>query len=82
MKTEEAKAVLLNAAWLGTDEDRERTEEAIRVLVEMPDIEKIRAEIAEDLEKYSDILDDACMGLQMALDIIRKYDRAESEGQT
>ena len=78
-KIEEAKAVLLNAAWLGTDKDRERVEEAVRVLVNQPNIELIRAEIAEDLEKYSDILDDACMGLQMALDIIRKHEEAANE---
>lgn len=36
-------------------------------------LDKIRAEIVEDIEKYSDIYDDTCHGLRMALDIIDKY---------
>jgi hypothetical protein len=41
-------------------------------------LDKIRAEIVEDIEKYNDIYDDTCHGLRMALDIIDKY-KAESE---
>jgi hypothetical protein len=36
-------------------------------------VDKIRAEIIEEIEKYNDIYDDTCHGLRMALDIIDKY---------
>lgn len=34
MKKDEAKTILLNAAWLGTNETREKTEEAVRMAVD------------------------------------------------
>ena len=43
-------------------------------------IDKIRAEIVEDIERYNDIYDDTCHGLRMALDIIDKH-KTESEEQ-
>lgn len=38
-----------------------------------PVLDKIRAEITEDIEMYRDLYDDICHGLCMALDIIDKY---------
>ena len=35
MTKDEAKNLLLNAAWLGTDETREKTEEAVRMAIEL-----------------------------------------------
>ena len=34
MTREEAKETLLNAAWLGTDKDREKTEETVKIAVQ------------------------------------------------
>ena len=42
-------------------------------LEQEPLLDKIRAEIIEDIEKYNDIYDDTCHGLRMALDVIDKY---------
>ena len=33
MTIDEAKSRLLNTAWLGTDEDRDKTEEAVKVAI-------------------------------------------------
>jgi hypothetical protein len=46
---------------------------AMKELEQEPVLDRIRAEIIEDIEKYNDIYDDTCHGLRMALDIIDKY---------
>ena len=46
MTIEEAKSRLLNTAWIGTDEDRDKTEEAVGVLFDaVKAIEDIKQEI-------------------------------------
>lgn len=49
MTIEEAKSRLLNTAWLGTDEDRDKTEEAVGVLFDaVKAIEDIKQEIIDN----------------------------------
>ena len=49
MTIEEAKSRLLNTAWLGTDEDRDKTEEAVGVLF---DAVKAIEDIKQEIENY------------------------------
>lgn len=49
MTIEEAKSRLLNTAWIGTDEDRDKTEEAVGVLF---DAVKAIEDIKQEIENY------------------------------
>ena len=77
MTIEEAKSRLLNTAWLGTDEDRDKTEEAVGVLFDaVKAIEDIKAEITScerDVEYMDSYSDGYNRGLFESLQIIDKH---------
>ena len=74
MTIDEAKSRLLNTAWLGTDEDRDKTEEAVGVLFDaVKVIEDIKAEIKAIQT------DDANIAKSRAIAIINKHIGEEKE---
>lgn len=78
MTIDEAKSRLLNTAWLGTDEDRDKTEEAVGVLFDaVKVIEDIKQEIIQerdgDMGGDESMIDSFKYGCNMALDIINKH---------
>lgn len=75
MTREEAKSRLLNTAWLGTDEDRDKTEEAVGVLF---DAVKVIEDIKAEIESYVSEEPHQLMSKTTVLEIIDKY-RKEQE---
>ena len=52
MTRDEAITVLLNVAWLGTNEERERTEEAVGMAIEALKQGDVLQEIRQEIDKY------------------------------
>ena len=55
MKVSEALSVLRNAAWLGTDDDRQRIEQAIEVLSAQPTADRVARDISTILQNEQDM---------------------------
>lgn len=65
MTTHEAIKILRNTAWLGTNEDREKTEQAIEVVAEALDQEQKRGKWLDKRELYKTAVCSECLKVTM-----------------